>query len=248
MALHLTQDAEPAGAHLENLVLNDLAWRDARLHRAEILHWRTTIGEEVDFVTEAGDRLLPIEVKATTRPRVRDVRHLLTFRSEYGDKARAGLLLHTGTTIEWMRQAYWPSPGGRCSEGTGRRNTCRGRLLLGSRTSRCHLELLWVVKVRNARGVVRTWCCVRHAAVREQGTSSGVAAPSRNVGKPVTTTELLARRLLAIRHSQILIRHSQILKRGTTSNRWIVRYSTAVLVVQSMWSVGGLTTRYGGPA
>ena len=103
VALHLTQDAAPGGAHLENLVLNDLlAWRDSRLERAEILYWRTSIGEEVDFVIEAGDRLLPIEVKATTRPRVRDARHLRTFRAEYGDKARPGLLMHTGTRVEWL--------------------------------------------------------------------------------------------------------------------------------------------------
>ena len=65
VALHLAQVAEPGGAHLENLVLNDLlAWRDARDDRAEVLYWRTAAGEEVDFVIEAGDWLLPIEVKA----------------------------------------------------------------------------------------------------------------------------------------------------------------------------------------
>jgi hypothetical protein len=56
----------------------------------------------VDFVIEAGKRLLPIEVKATARPRLGDARHLRTFRGEYGKKARAGLLLHTGSTLEWL--------------------------------------------------------------------------------------------------------------------------------------------------
>ena len=51
VALHLAEADEPTGAHLENLVLHDLlAWRDARLERAEITYWRTAIGEEVDFV------------------------------------------------------------------------------------------------------------------------------------------------------------------------------------------------------
>ena len=68
VALHLTQEAEPGGAHLENLVLNDLlTWRDARLDRAEAFYWRTSIGEEVDFVIETRDRLLPIEVQAAYR-------------------------------------------------------------------------------------------------------------------------------------------------------------------------------------
>lgn len=103
VALHLAEGAEPNGAHLENLVLQDLlAWRDARLEQAELFYWRTTIGEEVDFVIEAGGRLLPIEVKASGRPHLGDTRHLRTFRAEYGRKARAALLLHTGKTLEWI--------------------------------------------------------------------------------------------------------------------------------------------------
>ena len=102
IALHLA-GGEPDGAHLENMVLHDLmAWRDARLARAELGYWRTSIGEEVDFVIEAEGKLLPIEVKATARPRLADCAHLRTFRSEYGKKARAGLLLHTGSMLEWL--------------------------------------------------------------------------------------------------------------------------------------------------
>lgn len=79
-----------------------LAWRDAQLERPEIGYWRTASGEEVDFVTEADGRLLPIEVKASARPRLADARHLRSFRQEYGKKARAGLVLHTGSAIEWL--------------------------------------------------------------------------------------------------------------------------------------------------
>jgi hypothetical protein len=64
--------------------------------------WRTTIGEEVDLVIEIGDRLLPIEIKASGRPRMGDAKHLRTFLSEYGDRARCGLLLHNGREIEWI--------------------------------------------------------------------------------------------------------------------------------------------------
>jgi hypothetical protein len=103
VALHLAGAAEPGGVHLENLVLNDLvAWRDARLERAELGYWRTVSGAEVDFVIEAAGRLLPIEVKAAARPRLADAAHLRTFRAEYGKKARAGLLLHSGRTMEWI--------------------------------------------------------------------------------------------------------------------------------------------------
>lgn len=103
VAMHLAEMDEPAGAHLENLVLHDLlAWRDARLDRAELGYWRTATGEEVDFVIEAGGKLLPIEVKVSSRPRLGDVKHLRAFREEYGKQARSGLLLHTGTTTEWL--------------------------------------------------------------------------------------------------------------------------------------------------
>ena len=82
---------EPSSAHLENVVLQDLlAWREVRDPRPEVLYWRTTSGAEVDFVVEAGGRLLPIEVKATRHPRVADAVHLRTFREEYGDDSLAG--------------------------------------------------------------------------------------------------------------------------------------------------------------
>ena len=49
VALHVAEAQSPAGAHLENIVLQDLlAWRDARVARAQISYWRTTYGEEVD--------------------------------------------------------------------------------------------------------------------------------------------------------------------------------------------------------
>jgi predicted AAA+ superfamily ATPase len=111
LAFHLARLGEPAGAHLENLVLNDLlAWRDARLDRPEVLYWRTATGEEVDFVIEAGRTLLPIEVKATGRPRVNDAKHLRVFREEYGRRCRPGLVLHTGDAIEWLAPGILAAP------------------------------------------------------------------------------------------------------------------------------------------
>ena len=110
IALHLAGGG-PIGASLENLVLSDLlVWRDARLARAEILHWRTAAGEEVDFVIETDDGLLPIEIKASRRPGLGDTRHLRTFRAEYPGQARAGLLLHTGDTTEWLAPDVLATP------------------------------------------------------------------------------------------------------------------------------------------
>ena len=111
VALHLAGGAEPGGAHLENLVLHDLlAWRDARLERAELGYWRTATGEEVDLVIEADERLLPVEIKAGARPRLAEAAHLRSFRAEYGKKARAGLLLHTGSALEWLAPDVLAAP------------------------------------------------------------------------------------------------------------------------------------------
>jgi hypothetical protein len=111
LALHLAGGVTPAGAHLENLVLLDLlAWRDARLAPAELLHWRTASGREVDFVLETAGTLLPIEVKATPRPRLGDVAGLRAFRAEYPDASRSGLLLHGGTSIEWLAPDVLAAP------------------------------------------------------------------------------------------------------------------------------------------
>ncbi len=111
LALHLSGGSEPAGAHLENLVLLDLlVWRDGREERAEILHWRATTGEEVDFVVETPRELLPVEVKATTRPRVSDAEGLRAFRREYGRRSRSGLLLHVGEELRWLAQDVLAAP------------------------------------------------------------------------------------------------------------------------------------------
>ncbi len=110
LALHLS-GATPDGPHLENLVLMDLlAWRDSQLVRPEILYWRTASGDEVDFVIERKGKLMPIEVKATSRPRVSDGRHLQAFREEYGKSARAGLVLHTGAAVEWLAPGVLAAP------------------------------------------------------------------------------------------------------------------------------------------
>ncbi len=111
VALHLAQLERPEGAHLENLVLNDLlAWRDARLEQAEIAYWRTASGAEVDLVIEADGKLLPIEIKSSARPRLGDAAHLRAFREEYGRRARAGLLLHTGEQLEWLAPDVLAAP------------------------------------------------------------------------------------------------------------------------------------------
>lgn len=76
----------------------------------DVLYWRTSAGEEVDFVIETEDRLLPIEVKATARPTRADVRHLRSLLEEYRGAAQHGILLHTGARCERLAEAIWAVP------------------------------------------------------------------------------------------------------------------------------------------
>ena len=55
--------------HLIHIVLAQiLGWRETAIPRPEIFYWRTSVGDEVDFVIETGGRLLPVEVKASACP------------------------------------------------------------------------------------------------------------------------------------------------------------------------------------
>jgi predicted AAA+ superfamily ATPase len=112
LALRLAGRDEPDGASLETLVLVDLlAWRDAAVGtRPGVFYWRTRGGREVDFVIESGDRLLAVEVTTTERPTAAKALGLRSFRDEYGKRVTGGLLLHGGTSTEWLGDGILAAP------------------------------------------------------------------------------------------------------------------------------------------
>ena len=111
LALWLSGSEAATGAHLETFVLIDLlVWRDSRVPAPEVLYWRTTTDLEVDFVIEAGDRLLSIEVKAAANPGYPDTRGLRAFREEYPELFAGGLLLHGGDRMQWMSDGILAVP------------------------------------------------------------------------------------------------------------------------------------------
>jgi len=73
-----------------------------RIAGQAVFYWRTTTGEEVDLVIETDGKVLPIEVKSTNKPRIKDASNLIAFQKEYGINARAGLLIHDGKETEWL--------------------------------------------------------------------------------------------------------------------------------------------------
>jgi predicted AAA+ superfamily ATPase len=111
LAMHLAGETKPRGAHLENLILGDLlVWRETVADSPQLFYWRTTTGEEVDFVIERQGKLLPIEVKSTSRPRLRDARGLQIYRQEYSDASLGGLLIHTGSETRWLAKGVLAAP------------------------------------------------------------------------------------------------------------------------------------------
>lgn len=60
----------------------------------KMYHWRTYAGAEVDMIIEYDGRLYPIEVKATSRPRRRDISGITAFRKQHANMTVAtGLVL-----------------------------------------------------------------------------------------------------------------------------------------------------------
>ena len=56
-------------------------------------YWRTAQGAEVDYVLNTPTGVIPIEVKASTRPDESDIRHLKLFLRSYPEKSQQGFLV-----------------------------------------------------------------------------------------------------------------------------------------------------------
>lgn len=88
------------GAVLENVVLGHLrAWSAARRIPADLHHWRTAGGREVDFVVEDGGRTIPIEVKAGAKVTSGDIAGVEAFLAAH-PKSPFGIVLHGGDRVD----------------------------------------------------------------------------------------------------------------------------------------------------
>ena len=85
------------GALMEAAVLGEIVKTlSHRGERPDVYFWRTAAGVEVDFVVEAGGKLIPIEVKTTATPRPRMVGGIRTLREDLRERCGPGFLVHTG--------------------------------------------------------------------------------------------------------------------------------------------------------
>lgn len=95
--------AREKGMLFENLVVQHvIGLADLLAPRADVFYWRTSSGAEVDLVIAHGRTLLPIEVKATTRPSHDDLKGVRAFLDSYGDSVPAALLVYGGSEVVRM--------------------------------------------------------------------------------------------------------------------------------------------------
>lgn len=81
------------GAWMENFVIAELkSTVEIFFPGVQLWFWRTLAGAEVDLVIEQGNRLLPIEIKWSSRPRRAECRGLETFLDDFKGRAPLGLV------------------------------------------------------------------------------------------------------------------------------------------------------------
>ena len=98
------------GVYLENLILKEiLPWTQSSVPKASIFYWRTTGGEEVDFILSWKGKLLPIEVKAASRVTPSDCKTLEAFLDEY-EEATHGIILYGGQRVEKITSRVFACP------------------------------------------------------------------------------------------------------------------------------------------
>jgi predicted AAA+ superfamily ATPase len=91
------RDGPMAGAVMENAVVMEILKSvDHRGERPRLSFFRTSDGHEVDLVLELGERLVPVEVKATATPLPRMGDDIRLFRALAGEAVAPGYVVHSG--------------------------------------------------------------------------------------------------------------------------------------------------------
>ena len=86
-----------AGAIFETVVLGEIV--KTYTHRGrqpQVFFWRTSHGQEVDFVVQDGTRLIPIEVKTSSTPRSAMAKSIQVFQKDFVGQADHGYVVHPG--------------------------------------------------------------------------------------------------------------------------------------------------------
>lgn len=99
------------GAVFESFVISELVKAFAALRQDPPLSfWRDATGHEIDVLIDAGERLIPVEVKSGRTVRVDAIRNLEWWTAVPGNPNRGGVLVHggdTGFSLRGFRVAPW---------------------------------------------------------------------------------------------------------------------------------------------
>jgi hypothetical protein len=99
------------GAIFETAVMGELRKQLATdAPAAQIYHWRSHGGAEVDAVLEMNGRYFPIEIKGASRPGQRDRSGLNAFRADYPDRTAPGLILAPAESAYALSSDTWVVP------------------------------------------------------------------------------------------------------------------------------------------
>jgi predicted AAA+ superfamily ATPase len=82
-----------AGSLLEQWVATQLWRKLSYTGSGSLSYYRTTDGAEVDFILEREGEIVPIEVKWSENPGLKDARHLKTFMAEQSKPCRRGYIV-----------------------------------------------------------------------------------------------------------------------------------------------------------
>lgn len=70
------------------------------LTHTQLRYWRDSNGVEVDYVIETAGKYIPVEVKWTSTPTIKDIRHLQKFLAEYDNTEKGFIICQTPHIIE----------------------------------------------------------------------------------------------------------------------------------------------------
>jgi predicted AAA+ superfamily ATPase len=74
--------------------------------RMKLRYWRDLNGVEVDWIVDGPDTLIPIEVKWTDSPRLKDAKHLAVFLDEYEEAATGYIVCRTPRRMKLADNIY----------------------------------------------------------------------------------------------------------------------------------------------
>lgn len=96
------KSAKETGSIFEAMILLHLTvLAELLVPKAKIFYWRTTSGQEVDFVLEYGKKLIAFEIKLSANLEYKTLQGLRTFLSEYPETT-AGVVVYSGNEVKFL--------------------------------------------------------------------------------------------------------------------------------------------------